>query len=105
MGDLCILSDTFEVHLERLERTVIVLRQHGLRMNARKCQFCRREVDFCVSTYTDGLSPDVQKIDAVTRIPPPSSATSKYFWEPHAGCKLVQFEMIRNLYLRKQYEH
>ena len=65
-------------------------------------------MDFCgfrVSTYTDGLSPDVQKIDAVTRIPPPSSATSKYFWEPHAGCQLVQFEMIRNLYLRKQYEH
>ena len=42
MDDLCILSDTFEVHLERLERTFIALRQHGLRMNARKCQFCMR---------------------------------------------------------------
>ena len=74
MDDLCIFSDTFEVHFERLERTFIALRQHGLRMNARECQFCIREVDFYgfrVSAY--GLIPDVQKIDAVTRIPPPSS--------------------------------
>ena len=33
-----------------------------------------REVDFCgFRASTDGLSPDVQKIDAVTRIPSPSS--------------------------------
>ena len=74
MDDLCILSDMFEVHLERLERTFIALRQHGLQMNARKCQFCMREVDFCgFHVSTDGLIPDVQKIDAVMRIPPPSS--------------------------------
>ena len=45
MDDLCILSGTFEVHLERLERTFIALRQHGFRLNARKCQFCMRERD------------------------------------------------------------
>ena len=73
MHNLCILSDTFKVHLERLERTFIALRQHALRMNARKCQFCMREVDFCgFRVSTDGLSPDVQKIYAVSRIPPPS---------------------------------
>ena len=33
-----------------------------------------REVDFCgFRVSADGLSPDVQKIDVVTRIPPPSS--------------------------------
>ena len=33
-----------------------------------------REVDFCgFGVSTDGMSPDVQKIDAVTRIPPPAS--------------------------------
>ena len=44
-------------------------------MNDRKCQFCMREVDFCgFRVSTDGLSPDFQKIDAVTaRIPDPSS--------------------------------
>ena len=87
MNDLCIISDTFEDHLERLERTFIALRQHSLRMNARKCQFCIREVDFCgFRVSTDVLSPDVQKIDAISRIPPPSSVRDvKVFWKPQVG--------------------
>ena len=43
-------------------------------MNDRKCQFCMREVDFLgFRVSADGLSPNVQKTDAVTPIPRPSS--------------------------------
>lgn len=46
MDDLWIISDTFQLHLEWLECLFRTLHQHGLKANAKKCQFGMESVVF-----------------------------------------------------------
>ena len=47
MDDICVISATFDSHLERLEATFKNLLVHGLRIKAHKCSFAMAEVIFC----------------------------------------------------------
>ena len=47
MDDLRVVSDTFQSHLDRLEQTFLTLHKHGLRLNAKKCQFATTQAIFC----------------------------------------------------------
>ena len=69
MDDLCSLAFTFEQFLERLQEIFQVLRKHGLRINAKKCQFAMEQVSFCGHHISaKGIEPDSAKVDAITRI-------------------------------------
>ena len=74
MDDLCIFSDSFQSHLERLEQVFQTLLNHGLCVNGKKCQLSMTEVIFCgYRVNADGLSPDSEKTAAIAKIPSLSS--------------------------------
>ena len=66
------------------------LQKSGLRLNAKKCQFFRKEVLFLGYIVTqNGIKPDSLKIEAVMSIPSPSNISDQrkflgftsYFWK------------------------
>ena len=48
MDDLCVFSDSFHSHLERLEQVLQTLQSHGLRVNGKKCEIGMTKVVFFV---------------------------------------------------------
>ena len=44
LDDIIIFSDTFEDHLDRIERVLLRLRECGLKLNPKKCSFCQEKV-------------------------------------------------------------
>ena len=74
MDDLCIVSDTFQLHLDRLGQAFITLHKHGLRLNATKCQFVTTQAIFCgFRISAEGINPDLEKVAAIERIPTPTT--------------------------------
>ncbi len=74
MDDLCIVSDTFQLHLDRLEQAFATLHKHRLRLNAKKCQFATSEAifyGFHISAV--GINPELRKVAAIERIPTPTT--------------------------------
>ena len=66
MDDICIMSKTFEEHLQKLQEIFDCLRKHGLRINAKKCHLAMDEVVWLGHKVSrDGVSPDVEKTSAV----------------------------------------
>ena len=76
MDDICVISTTFDSHLERLEVTFKNLLVHGLRIKGHKCSFAMAEVIFCGHKLSaDGIQPSSTKLDAISRLPVPSTPT------------------------------
>ena len=76
MDDICVISATFDSHLERLEATFKNLLAHGLRIKAHKCSFAMAEVIFCGHKLSaEGIQPSSTKLDAISRLPVPSTPT------------------------------
>ncbi len=74
MDDLCIVSDTFQLHLDRLELAFTTLHKYGLRLNAKKCQFVTTPAIFCrFHISAEGINPDLEKVAAIERIPTPAT--------------------------------
>ena len=70
----CVVSKTFETHLERLELIFDTLLRNGLRINAKKCEFEMNQVLFCGFRITaEGISPNAEKLAAIEKISVPSS--------------------------------
>ena len=69
MDDFCIVSDIFQLHLDRLEQAFTTLHKHGLRFNAKKCQFVTTQAIFCgFRISAEGINPDLEKVAAIERI-------------------------------------
>ena len=76
MDDICVISATFDSHLERLEATFKNLLAHNLRIKAHKCSFAMAEVIFCGHKLSaEGIQPSSTKLDAISRLPVPSTPT------------------------------
>lgn len=74
MDDLCIVSETFDDHLRNLQQVFDALRQHGLRIKAKKCALGMREVKFLGHRVTkDGVQPAREKVEAISLWPAPVS--------------------------------
>ena len=70
MDDLCIVSDTFQLHLNRFT----TLHKHGLRLNAKKCQFVTTQAIFCgFHISAEGINLYLEKVAAIERIPTPTT--------------------------------
>ena len=76
MDDICVISATFDSHLERLEATFKNLLAHGLRIKAHNCSFAMGVVIFCRHKLSaKGIKPSSTKLDAISRLPVPSTPT------------------------------
>ena len=73
MDDIIIFSDTFEEHLDRIERVLLRLRECGLKLNPKKCSFCQEEKIKYVGRIVsaNGIEADPEKCDKVVNWPTP----------------------------------
>lgn len=73
LHDVVVFSSTFKQHLERLELVFSSLREHGLKLKLKKCNFFQLEVKFLGHVVSaSGVSTDPDKISAVRDWSPPS---------------------------------
>ncbi|XP_047987218.1 uncharacterized protein LOC125227069 [Leguminivora glycinivorella] len=72
LDDLIILSESFEQHVEDLEKVLKVLKENNLTINLAKCHFCCNSVKYLGHVITSsGLQPDPTKVEAITSLPQP----------------------------------
>ena len=72
MDDLCVVSKTFNDHVRNLQQVFDALRQHCLRIKAKKCALVMREVKFLGYRVTkDGVQPAKEKVKAIRSWPAP----------------------------------
>ena len=65
MDDIIIATDTFEKHLDSLEKVPSKLKEVGLQVNSDKCNLCCSEIRYL------GLKTDSDKIAPIVNFPPP----------------------------------
>ena len=75
LDDIIIFSDTFDEHLERLDRVMRRLTDAGLKLNPKKCHFMKDKVR-CVGhiVSAEGVEADPQKCEKVKNWPTPQNA-------------------------------
>nr|XP_029728007.1 uncharacterized protein K02A2.6-like [Aedes albopictus] len=100
MDDVILSGKTEEEVLEKFERFLRVLREHGFTVNLKKSQFFKRVVDFLgFEVSKNGVKPGERKLEAVEKFPEP---TSKHEVQQFLGLtgvarwilKLQEYEII-----------
>ena len=72
LDDIIVYSDTIADRLKRLERVFQKLREHGLKIEAEKCQFFQSRVKYlCHVVSAEGVATDPAKTEAVSQWPTP----------------------------------
>lgn len=74
LDDILIASENEEQHLQHLQQVLSRLDEFGLTINASKCEFGKKEINFlgyCVKT--DGVTPNEEKVKAIVDFPQPST--------------------------------
>ena len=74
LDDIIVFGNTFQEHLDRLERVLIRLGENGLKLNPKKCSFCQEEVKYVGHIVSkEGIATDPEKIEQVKNWPRPQS--------------------------------
>ena len=74
LDDIIVFLETFDEHLERLDRVLTRLKEHGLKLKPSKCCFLRERVTYVGHQLSaNGVSPDPDKIVAVEEWKVPNS--------------------------------
>ena len=74
LDDLVCASTDMTDHLIHLEALLQRLRKHGLKINLRKCEWVKGEINYLgYSIGPGGISPGKDKLDALRKIPPPET--------------------------------
>lgn len=72
LDDIIVYSDSIADHLKRLERVFQKLREHGLKIEAEKCQFFQSHVKYLGHVVSsEGVATDPAKTEAVSKWPTP----------------------------------
>ena len=72
LDDIIVFSQDVKEHLRRLELVFQKLREHGLKIEPKKCQFFCPKVTFLGHVVSaDGVATDPEKTEAVTKWPTP----------------------------------
>jgi len=72
LDDVIIFSKTPEEHLEKLREVCERLREAGLTLNPKKCEFLKKEVKILGHIVNEtGIMPDNDKIESVKKFPTP----------------------------------
>ena len=70
--NIIVYRDTIADHLKRLERVFQKLREHGLKIEAEKCQFFQSHVKYLGHVVSaEGMATDPAKTEAVSQWPTP----------------------------------
>lgn len=76
IDDIIIPSVTTEQGIERLRLVIEALTKAGFSFNLKKCAFLKIEVDYLGYHVSSGqIRPNLRKIQALTQLPPPKTAT------------------------------
>ena len=71
---LCITKGSLEDHLEKLRLVLTRLQDAGLKVNAKKSNFCAHETEYLGYILTrDGIKPQTNKVQAILALKPPTS--------------------------------
>lgn len=75
LDDIVVYANSLTEHQEKLKVIFDRLREHKLLLNADKCEFLRKEVNYLGHVITDkGLAPDPKKTEAVDKYPVPQTS-------------------------------
>lgn len=73
LDDIVVFSSSFSDHLRRLTTVFDCLASAGLQLNKKKCHFCHRKIKVLGHIVSqEGISPDPDKINAVSNFPLPT---------------------------------
>lgn len=74
LDDVIIFSDTFQEHLQRIDKVFNRLKQAGLKLAPKKCSFFMHRVKYVGHIVSkEGIEPDPDKIEKVKSWPTPKS--------------------------------
>ena len=74
LDDVLCHSQTFDKHLEDLEKVLMKLKEHGVKLRAEKCEFAKTEVRYSVRLISgQGYRPDPQDTQALEKFRTPPS--------------------------------
>lgn len=77
IDDILIASSSAEEHLFHIDLVLQRLDKYGVILNSSKCHFGLKEIKFLGHTVSkDGISPPLSKIEAIFKIPKPTTAKS-----------------------------
>lgn len=72
LDDIVVYGYDLNDHNSKLKLVLSALRKYNLKLNAKKCNFLRKEVTYLGHIIsTDGIRPDLSKIESVTKFPQP----------------------------------
>lgn len=75
LDDLIIISDDFDSHLEQLNRVFLRLKEAGLTINLKKCEFCKDELKYLGYVVdAKGLRTDPVKLECIRTYPIPKNS-------------------------------
>jgi predicted aspartyl protease len=70
-------GQTFDEHLQAIEKVFVRLQRANLKLRPGKCQFAKRKIKFLGHIISaDGIEPDPEKIEAVKSYPTPTDVKS-----------------------------
>ena len=77
LDDIPVIGETFEDHLNNLQKVFCRLKEANLRLHAKKCYFASPSVDYLgYHVSPEGLSTDPRKTEAVANFPQPMDIKS-----------------------------
>ncbi|CAK1583272.1 unnamed protein product [Parnassius mnemosyne] len=86
LDDCIIYSHNLNEHMEKLKLVFNKLREYNLKLQPDKCEFLRREVTYLGHIITDkGVSPNPEKVKAVSQFPIPKSPKETKFFQGLIG--------------------
>ncbi len=86
LDDIIVFGRTLEEHEERLLKVLDRMKECGLKVSIDKCQFCQPKVRYVGHIVSvAGVSPDPEKIEAVTRWKMPTNLKSLRFFLGFCG--------------------
>lgn len=77
IDDLLVISNTFEEHLDHLQKIFSRLKSAGLTLKLRKCSFFKKEIKFLGYIFNqEGIKPDESRIQAIVEYKKPHDVKS-----------------------------
>ena len=72
MDDIIVFGYNMQDHDERLQRTLSIVGDSGLKLNKEKCEFRKEKLSYFGHIISGpGVSPDLEKIEAIVKLPAP----------------------------------
>ena len=76
LDDICIMTSTFEEHIELLNDVLKTLTEYGIKLNLEKCKFVKEKVDFLGhEVSSSGLKKSKKYIDSIKSLQKPVTVT------------------------------